>query len=135
MYVNSLSQYPLREIKQAFMEHTNDTHHGRFWPLIADLLRRLNAYDEAEQAWTELIHAIKSIGPHSTPSFNTRFTRDVIPRIGGWKNLCTLTYEKLDKLKIKFNESYIEQAKEKSIKSIGLEDSKPNILILEKEEN
>lgn len=104
----TLSEYSIDQIGAAFTKHLQT---GDFFPRPAQLIRIINAGkpssdDRATLAWMSITNAISKIGPYRTLTLDDKLALEIIKHVGGWSNLCNLSYKDLDFKKREFVEAY-----------------------------
>lgn len=90
MYFGALASVSLADFREAANAHILDPDQGQFFPKPADIIRNItgNKGTQAEQAWTKVDKAIRTVGPHRSIVFDDRLIHAVIDDMGGWINIC-----------------------------------------------
>jgi hypothetical protein len=92
IYWNIFKKYPLHKIHDAINFHLLNHEAGKFMPKPADLLKHLepNAEELALNAWSSVIHAIKTVGSQGGLTFSDPLIYVVIDDMGGWRKFCEM---------------------------------------------
>ncbi len=108
IYFELLEDLDINDIHRAIKKHSQT---GQFYPKPADIRNIINADkpssdDKATLAWMSITNAIGKIGPYRTLVLDDKLALEIIKHIGGWSNLCNLSYKDLDFKKREFVEAY-----------------------------
>lgn len=97
IYWRTLKTYSIEQMQQAVADHLQDTEHGMFFPKPADLIRHMDGGTEtrALNAWSKLIHAIRTVGPYKTVVFDDWRIHAVVQDFGGWQEVCDWHSDKM----------------------------------------
>ena len=112
IYFCVLEKYSIGQVQHAFNQHMINPDQGRFFPKPADLMahletsRDLDVKDRAEIAWAAIHGAIERVGPYQKLELEDKQALAAVKAIGGWKKLCTCTYDQLIWLKKDFLQTY-----------------------------
>ena len=103
-YFLALKRFTIEEVTAAAERHIET---GKFFPKPVELTDIINAgkpntQDKALLAWVDVITAIGKIGSYRELTLNDKLSMKVIKSIGGWSNLCSLTYKELEFKKREF---------------------------------
>lgn len=87
-----LRHYTLSDIEQAIVNFCISPEGNRFMPKPGELIAALegNATQQAQQAWTKIINAVRQIGGDATVVFDDPLIHAVLHDMGGWIRLCTM---------------------------------------------
>ena len=108
IYFESLAEYSIDQVTQAINKHIKT---GKFFPKpveLTDIINggKPNTQDKALLAWLSIIDAMKKLGAYRALTVNDRLALEVVKQIGGYTNLCSLTYKELEFKKREFVEVY-----------------------------
>ncbi len=56
--------------------------------------------------WLKIMKDLRTVGPYQPITFSDKITKKSINEMGGWLNLCHLSYEQLEKQSIIFFSLY-----------------------------
>jgi hypothetical protein len=104
----TLKEYSIDQVDAAFTKHLQT---GDFFPRPSQLIRIINAgkpnnEDKAVLAWLSITNAISKIGPYRALTLDDKLAMQIINHVGGWSNLCNLSYKELDFKKREFIQAY-----------------------------
>ena len=107
LYFDILTDFSINDIKSAIGKHSLDSVHGTFFPKPADIARHINSNqpqveDKAELAWSVIVGEISRVGSYDNLEMEDKQALSTVRALGGWKNLCSKTYEQLGWLKKEF---------------------------------
>lgn len=107
-YFVALKPFTIEQVMAAAERHIEI---GRFFPKpieLADIINagKPNGEDKAVLAWMSITSAISKIGPYRSLILDDRLAMEIVKHVGGWSNLCNLSYKELDFKKREFVESY-----------------------------
>jgi hypothetical protein len=108
IYFEALEDLDINDVYAAFKKH-NAT--AVFFPKPIDIRNIINSgkpnnEDKAVLAWLSITNAISKIGPYRTLTLEDRLAMEIVNHVGGWSNLCNLSYKELDFKKREFVEAY-----------------------------
>lgn len=115
MYWNALKSLSIDEFIIAVTRHVQDVDSGKFFPKPADLLKytvkndkqkALAIQDSAELAWNVVVGEISRIGSWGTLKMDDGKAIAAVKAIGGWRNLCSMSNDKLNWAKKEFIAAY-----------------------------
>lgn len=108
MYWNILKVYTIKEVEDAFKNHTENIDVGKFLPTPADIIMAIkgNSQNQALLAWTKVDLAIRTVGRYSSVAFDDFLIHKVIEDMGNWKKLCCVKEEEMPFIKKEFLERY-----------------------------
>jgi len=66
----------------------------------------VSAKDKAELGWAAIVGEIGRIGPYKQLELEDKQVIAAVKALGGWTNLCSMTYEQLDWKKKEFMDIY-----------------------------
>jgi len=95
----------LDEYVQAIKTHMTDPVAGKHPPTIAGLLQAGDS-QTADEAFEEVIHALKTVGPYRTPDFADPRTAGAVTALGGWQRLNIMTHDELKRRIPEFTAAY-----------------------------
>lgn len=83
-------RYPIDQVRQAFSRYVQNADQGRFPPTPAGVLSMIEETprQRATMAFCALVHAIKTIGPYWSVSFDDAYIPAVVRDLGGWVYIC-----------------------------------------------
>lgn len=86
LYFQVLARFSFQAIEQAVLFHLQNPDGGRFFPKVADLVRRIegSAEDKALSAWAKVDQALCTVGPYASVDFGDPLIHRVIVEMGGW---------------------------------------------------
>ena len=85
MYFEALKQLSIADVENGIQKHLADTNQGGFFPKPSDIAKT---------------------GPYNKPRIEDRQALAAMRGLGGWVNLCNLSYEQLDWKKKEFFDLY-----------------------------
>lgn len=87
-----LRPYPLAEFERAVVNYCRSPEGHRFMPKPGELIAALegNARQQAQQAWTKVMNAIRRLGGDKTVVFDDPLIHAVVYDMGGWVRLCEM---------------------------------------------
>jgi hypothetical protein len=87
-----LRPYSLADFEKAVVNYCISPEGHRFMPKPGELIAALegNALQQAQQAWTKVMNAIRRIGGDKTLVFDDALIHAIIDDMGGWVRLCEL---------------------------------------------
>ena len=93
----ALQSLSLEQVRQGLSAHVRDPKDGRFFPKPADIIRHIEGDGDSRAlaAWSQVEHAIRTIGPYESVVFDQPQTMRVIQDMGGWIQLCEVTEKEL----------------------------------------
>ena len=85
-----LRGYSLADMELAIVNFCTSPEGNRFMPKPGELIAALegNATQQAQQAWTKIINAIRHVGGDATVIFDDPLIHSVLHDMGGWIRLC-----------------------------------------------
>jgi hypothetical protein len=85
-----LRGYSIADMELAIVNFCTSPEGNRFMPKPGELIAALegNATQQAQQAWTKIINAIRQIGGDATVVFDDPLIHSVLRDMGGWIRLC-----------------------------------------------
>lgn len=136
-YYNLLSDLDISDIEIAIENHCRVS---QFYPKPADIRNIINggkpnSKDKALLAWVSIIDAMKKKGAYRSLTLDDRLAMQIVNHVGGYVNLCSLSYKDLEFKKREFIEAYTTTEKvddnllPKSLK--GLHEQRANQLKIE----
>ena len=108
-YLQMLEEYDFGTVKRALHRYLkNATGKGSFFPKPADIIALIEGDpdDRAEQAWTEVLQALKQVGTWKSVRFRDPIINAVIYELGGWIYLGEKTMQELEYLHHQFVKLY-----------------------------
>lgn len=104
----SLKDLSIEDLERSIMTHIKT---GKFFPKPAQLIYLINANkpnnkERALIAWLEVENAIVRVGQYRSLHLSDRLAIEVIKRIGGWQNICSLETKELSFKKREFIDAY-----------------------------
>lgn len=92
VFWEGLARFDLPVVKRAFSLHAQDPDRGQFPPKVADIVRVIEGTtgDRAVRAWTQVRHAVQSIGPYQSLVFDDPLIHVVLADMGGFQALCDM---------------------------------------------
>lgn len=101
-----LVDYPLETVTDALRDHLRDGTDGRFPPKPADIVRNisLRAAQEALEAWKSVL---AHLNPYVSPVFASQRTAGAVTAIGGWRAMCEMTCDQMERVKPRFVEAWL----------------------------
>ena len=110
-YFAMLSHLSIQDVESGFQKHMIDEKQGSFFPKPADIVRNspvsnVSAKDKAELGWAAIVGEIGRIGPYKQLELEDKQVIAAVKGLGGWTNLCSMTYEQLDWKKKEFMDIY-----------------------------
>jgi len=117
LYWQCLQEYELDAVRNAMMLCVKDVDVGQFIPKPADIIRQIEGgtEDRALLAWTKVEESIGRIGCYHSVVFDDPIIHAVVADIGGWINLCRITYDALPFQRNEFIKRYRGYAKSQVI--------------------
>jgi hypothetical protein len=111
LYFSSLKALSIDDVLKGIECHLTDSDQGTFFPKPADIVRNatsgaITVKDKAELGWAQIIGEISRVGSYGSLDIDDRQAMATVRALGGWKELCTLTYEQLDWKKKEFFNIY-----------------------------
>mgnify|MGYP003651302870 CR=1 FL=1 len=111
MYFEALKQLSIADVENGIQKHLADTNQGGFFPKPSDIVRNspqgaISAKEKGEIAWATVLSEIAKTGPYNKPRIEDRQALAAMRGLGGWVNLCNLSYEQLDWKKKEFFDLY-----------------------------
>ncbi len=108
IYFELLEDLDINDIHRAIKKHCQV---GQFYPKPADIRCIVNSgtpstKDKATLAWLDITAAIGKIGPYRSLTLDDRLAMKIVKHVGGWSNLCNLSYKELDFKKREFVDAY-----------------------------
>lgn len=106
-YFELLIEFDIDDINKAIHAHTRDTKHGAFFPKPADIIRHIpnstpqDFASDALTAWESVMVQFERVGPYAKPVLNN-ITLRALRALGGWRYLCSLSFERLMWVKKEF---------------------------------
>ena len=87
-----LRNYSLADFEKAVVNYCRSPEGHRFMPKPGELIAALegNALQQAQQAWTKVMNAIRRIGGDKTLVFDDALIHAIIDDMGGWVRLCEM---------------------------------------------
>ena len=103
-----LRPYSLKQIKSGLSTHIRSTQGGAFFPKPADIIQYIsgNVEQKAEQAWGDVVTAIRRTGAWGKPQFEDPLIGKILSRFGDWKQLCHTHQTQLESKKRSFIQHY-----------------------------
>jgi len=105
-YWEILKNYEDQDVEAAFKDVLLTC---KFFPRPAELVERIRGNedhgDQALTAWSRVMLALESVGPHLDPKFDPT-TSAAVRAMGGWQYLCGLDYSELKWQEKRFREHY-----------------------------
>lgn len=111
MYFEALKGLAFEDVELGIQKHLSDTDHGTFFPKPSDIVRNspagaISARDKGELAWCVVLAEIAKTGPYKNPKIEDRQALAAVQGLGGWVNICNMTFEQLDWKKKEFFDLY-----------------------------
>lgn len=87
-----LRPYPLTEFEKAVIYYCASPEGHRFMPKPGELIAAMegSALQQAQQAWSKVMNAVRQIGGDATVIFDDASVHAVIYDMGGWVRLCEM---------------------------------------------
>ncbi|WP_218813543.1 DUF6475 domain-containing protein [Rickettsiella endosymbiont of Dermanyssus gallinae] len=108
-YWQCLCPYPLAQVKTAILDTLRNPDR-ELWrmPIAAELIALIQGDSRqfAQNAWMQVIHAIRTIGRYNSVVFDNTITHCVIRDMGGWIYLCQQSEKTLSFLRKDFIKRY-----------------------------
>jgi hypothetical protein len=103
-----LQGYEVEQIAKAFDLHLVDPSAGQFLPKPADVVKQLQGTqtDRAALAWSKVLEAVQRVGGYTTVAFDEGAIHAAIEDLGGWPQVCAMTYEELPHIERRFGIAY-----------------------------
>ena len=96
IYFDTLEEYPIEDVKNAFIKHSLDPKHGSFFPKPADIARHIHkdtVEDKSALAWAQVIQCIRTEGAYGSLKLDDKQAIAAVRALGSWQQLCS-TLEK-----------------------------------------
>lgn len=115
MYWNALQHLTLEQLQYAINAHVNDPDQGQYFPKPGNFTKHimgtgkqqlLESTDRAELAWNVIMGEISRVGSWGTLKMDDGQALAAVKAIGGWKNLCSMSTDKLTWAKKEFLAAY-----------------------------
>lgn len=108
IYFEALEDLDINDIHRAIKKHNGS---AVFFPKPVDIRNIINSgkpntENKAVLAWLSITAAIGTIGPYRSLTLDDRLALKIVKHVGGWSNLCKLSYKELDFKKREFVEAY-----------------------------
>ena len=125
MYWSTLKEFTDEQVGEAMVQALNSF---KFMPKPSEIRELIqgSADDAAVDEWANILNQIQKIGSHGKPKLSQESAR-VVDQLGGWSQLCKLTYRELDFKAKKFEEIYSGKVK-KGLVAIGHSSSPAGLL-------
>lgn len=84
--------YPLAAFEKAVIHYCASPEGHRFMPKPGELIAAIegNAAQQAQQAWSKVLNAVRRMGGNATVIFDDALIHAVINDMGGWVRLCEM---------------------------------------------
>lgn len=112
IYWLALKEYELDDIRESWGKHLKNTENGMFMPKPCDVIKIITGGQKsaALEAWQKVVAQIRKhgyVGSQGVDDFATNVAVNVaVEKIGGWRFLCGLTSEQLEKKRVEFEVMY-----------------------------
>ncbi len=95
MYFSSLKDLTLEQVKAAISKHVNCPDRGQFFPKVADIRYALQGSVETQalMAWSKVLKVMEKHGAYESVVFDDPVIHLCLSDLGGWIQLCGMTYE------------------------------------------
>lgn len=92
LWLEDLAELPATDAVAALRAHRLDPDVGKFPPLPADIVKRIQGSHEerAMLAWSQVRQAVQRIGHYQPVCFGSPLVHGVIVEMGGWGKLCEM---------------------------------------------
>lgn len=109
VYWRVLEIFEWPDVKAAFEAHTRNPDCGQFFPKPADIVRFIDGSGEtrALKAWTIVEKAMGQVGIYQSVVFDDYLIHAVIEEMGGWVQLCSMTFDDLPFRAREFQKRYM----------------------------
>ncbi len=117
IYWCTLKGYLFEDIRKAALHHLNHPQEGRFMPKPANFLQYLvkNHKQMALEAWGKVESAIRYSGRYGNVRFNDPMIIQVIRKMGGWGQMCSVARDQVPAIANAFVENYLALSKQNPI--------------------
>ena len=90
---NALSSYAIDDVRRALNAHVRNPDNGQWMPKPADVVKLLDGTSESAAmiAWSQVMHALKTVGSYSSVAFDDPIIHATIADMGGWIQLGAMT--------------------------------------------
>ena len=104
LWWNLFRGYSLRDVEKAVLSHIACPDYGMHMPKPANIMKFISGTtkqleqavdDKAEIAWHVILGEIRRIGSYGSLKMEDKQALAAVQAIGGWKNLCGLTIDKM----------------------------------------
>ncbi len=107
-YFLALDKFTIEQVGAAAEQYIKT---GKFFPKpveLTDIINggKPNSKDKALLAWVSIIDAMKKKGAYRSLTLDDRLAMQIVNHIGGYVNLCSLSYKDLEFKKREFIEAY-----------------------------
>lgn len=105
---NSLKDYDIEAVSDAFSRHCKNPDNGQYFPKPADIIRLIEggSKDAAALAWSKVDKAVRRVGTYETVVFDDPIIHAVIYDMGGWISFGEKTEEEWPFVSNEFRQRY-----------------------------